>query len=251
MAASTFVFCFLAYGGRLLDSSGDLVIALAHRWGKTLAWLTGMRITLHMETKLDPAQPYVFMSNHVSAADIWALYAVLPVRVRMIAKKQLGSIWFFGWALRAGKFVFIDRQDPHAARRSIAEASTRIREGVSVLLFPEGTRSRDGRLKSFKKGGFHLAITAGVPIVPVVVKGTYQLLPPNTWWIRPGPVEVVVAPPVPTQGLGDSNRGAVLLEVRQQIAARLGQDALEVPPAEPALESNKSPAPDKDPSAEP
>lgn len=225
MAVSTFVFCFLAYGGRLLDKSGDKVIDLAHRWGKTLAFLTGMRITLRVEAPLDPQQPYVFMSNHVSAADIWALYAALPVRVRMIAKKQLGSIWFFGWALRAGRFVFIDRQDPHAARRTIEEAATRIREGVSVLLFPEGTRSRDGRLMPFKKGGFHLAIMAGVPIVPVAIKGTYELLPPNTWWVRPGPVEIVVAPPVPTAGVADADRGAVLSAVRQQVAARLGEVA--------------------------
>lgn len=224
MAVSTFIFCFLAYGGRLLDGSGDKVIQLAHLWGKVLVWLTGMRITLRQEGALDPKQPYVFMSNHISAADIWALYAVLPVRVRMIAKKQLGSIWFFGWALRAGRFVFIDRQDPHAARRSIEEAAKRIREGVSVLLFPEGTRSRDGRLKPFKKGGFHLAITAGVPIVPVAVKGTYDLLPPNTWWIRPGPVEIILAPPVLTAGLSDADRASLSQEVRGKVAARLGED---------------------------
>ena len=223
MAVSTFVFCFLAYGGRLLDGSGDKVIELAHRWGKTLAWLTGMRITVTSESELDPQQPYVFMSNHISAADIWALYAVLPVRVRMIAKKQLGSIPFFGWALRAGRFVFIDRQDPHSAKRSMDEAAKRIREGVSVLLFPEGTRSRDGSLKPFKKGGFHLAITAGVPIVPVAVRGTYDLLPPNTWWVRPGPVEVILAPPVPTVGMTDADRARVLELVRAEVAARVGE----------------------------
>lgn len=221
VALSTFVFSLLAYVARVMDSSGDKVIELAHLWGKTLAFLTGMRVTLRSEATLEPGRPYVFMANHVSSADIWALYAVLPVRVRMIAKKQLGAIPFFGWALRAGRFVFIDRQDPHAARRSIDEAARRIRGGVSVLIFPEGTRSRDGRLGSFKKGGFHLAVNAGVPIVPVAVRGTFALLPPKTLWIRPGPVEVVLAPPVPTQGLADTERSHLVERVQAMVAARL------------------------------
>lgn len=214
----------MAYGARLIDKSGDKVIDLARAWGKTLAFVTGMKVHMTVEQELDLQQPYVFMSNHVSSADIWALFSVLPMRVRMIAKKQLGSIPFFGWALRCGRFVFIDRQNPHAARRSIDEAARRIREGVSVLVFPEGTRARDGRLKEFKKGGFHLALTAGVPIVPVVVRGTFDLIPAKTMRIRPGRVEVVLAPPISTAGLTGADREQVLERVHAEIAKRLGPD---------------------------
>ncbi len=213
--------CFAAYVGRALDATGDKALEVARFWGRWVCRLTGMRVTIRLDAPLSPEQPYVFMANHVSAADIWTLLATLPVRVRMIAKKQLGAIPLFGWAMRAGRFIFIDRKNPGAARRSMEDAADRIREGASVLLFPEGTRSRDGQLAPFKKGGFHLAINAGVPIVPIAVRGTFALLPRDTFVPRSGPVEILVGEPIVTTGLSDADRDALIERVRDAITALL------------------------------
>jgi len=141
----------------------------------------------------------------------------------MIAKKQLGAIPFFGWAMRAGRFIFIDRQNAAAARASIAEACQRIREGTSVLLFPEGTRSRDGRLAAFKKGGFHLAMDAGVDIVPVAVQGTDALQPPGQLRLNSGAVTITIGRPISTSGMKAEDRAALIKTVRSEIARLLDE----------------------------
>ena len=174
-------------------------------------------------------QTYVFMANHLSAVDIWALYVALPQRVRMIAKKQLASIPLFGWAMWAGNFIFVDRANAIAARRSIEEAGRRIRGGDSVLIFPEGTRSRDGRLGPFKKGGFHLAIDAGVSVVPVALQGTRAAMPRSSLLLRPGHVHVTFGEPISTTGLTDADRHGLLERVRGAIGGMLEV----VPPAPP------------------
>src|SRR5213078_3864411 len=112
--------------------------------------------------------------------------------------------------MRAGRFIFIDRQNAISARRSIERAKERIRAGTSVLLFPEGTRSRDGQLQPFKKGGFHLAIDAGVPIVPVAIRGTRELMPRGSLRVKPGRVRVTIGEPIPTDGLEVDDRNALL-----------------------------------------
>jgi 1-acyl-sn-glycerol-3-phosphate acyltransferase len=141
----------------------------------------------------------------------------------MIAKKQLGSIPLFGWAMRAGRFIFIDRQNATSARRTIDVATQRIREGASVLLFPEGTRSRDGQLQPFKKGGFHLAIDAGAPIVPVALRGTRELMPRGALGLKPGQVSVIIGEPISTEGLSGDDRNALLDRVHKEIAALLSR----------------------------
>jgi 1-acyl-sn-glycerol-3-phosphate acyltransferase len=185
----------------------------------------GVRVKVTSRAKLDPKQPYVVMPNHLSAVDIWAVFLAVPVPLRFIAKKQLGQIPLFGWAMRAGRFIFIDRQNAASARRSIAEAANRIREGRSVVIFPEGTRSPDGRLGPFKKGGFHLALNSGAQIVPVAIRGTRAVMPRGSLLIRSGDVEVEIGEPIPTLGLGPEDRDALLKKVHARIAEMLGQTA--------------------------
>ena len=189
----------------------------------------GVKVTVEWRGRLLKNQTYVFMANHLSAVDIWALYVALPVRVRMIAKKQLAGIPLFGWAMAAGRFIFVDRGNAIAARRSIDEAGRRIRGGDSVLIFPEGTRSRDGRLGPFKKGGFHLAIDSGVPVVPVALHGTRACMPRSSLLLRPGHVHVTFGEPVATSGLTDADRHGLLERVRGAIGKML--DPGEAPPA--------------------
>jgi 1-acyl-sn-glycerol-3-phosphate acyltransferase len=176
-------------------------------------------VVTDLRTTLDPKRPYVFMSNHASTVDIWALYVALPIIVRMIAKKQLAAIPILGWGMWAGRFIFIDRHNAASARRSIERAKERIQGGESVLIFPEGTRTRDGNMLPFKKGGFHLAIDAGVPIVPVALTGTRELMPRGSWLVRPGQVTVTVGEPIETTGLSPDDREQLLDVVHARIAA--------------------------------
>jgi 1-acyl-sn-glycerol-3-phosphate acyltransferase len=201
----------------LVDRSGDSVLRLARLWSRCVLASAGVKLTIHTRRPLDPSRPYVFMCNHLSGSDIWSLFVAIPFPVRMIAKKQLGRIPFFGWAMHAGRFIFIDRQNPMAARRSIEEAARRIQAGHSVLIFPEGTRSRDGVLGPFKKGGFHLAIASGAEIVPCGIRGSREVMPRGSALIHPGAISVEVGEPISTQGLTEDDRGALLDRVRAQI----------------------------------
>jgi 1-acyl-sn-glycerol-3-phosphate acyltransferase len=220
---ATFVGSWIALFLRLFDRTGDLVVDLARLWARSLLGFGGVTITIEWRAPIARDGAYVFMANHESTVDIWALLAALPFRMRMIAKKQLGSIPLFGWAMRAGRFMFIDRANAVAARRTIDEAKCRIRDGEKVMLYPEGTRSRDGKLGPFKKGGFHLAIDAGVPIVPVAITGARASLPPGTFLMRPGHVHIVVLEPIPTAGLTEDDRQGLVEKVRGAIARELGQ----------------------------
>jgi 1-acyl-sn-glycerol-3-phosphate acyltransferase len=221
VAVTTIFGSVAALLARLFDSSGDSVLRLAGWWSRSITGLAGVTIHVERRAPLDPRRSYVFMANHLSSVDIWALYVAIPIPVRMIAKKQLAAIPLFGWAMWAGRFIFIDRGNALAARRSIDRAKERIRAGASVLLFPEGTRSRDGALQPFKKGGFHLAIDAGAPIVPIALKGTRELMPRGSVWLRPGRVQVIIGEPIPTDGLSGDDRNALLERVRGTIAEML------------------------------
>jgi 1-acyl-sn-glycerol-3-phosphate acyltransferase len=224
LIVSTIVGAVLAIMCGPFSRSGDAVLWLARRWARVLLWAAGVSLTVNMEAPLDPGRPYVFAANHLSTVDIFALFVALPVNIRFIAKKQLGQIPLFGWAMAAGRFIFIDRKNPLAARRSIDRAAERIRAGSSVAIFPEGTRSRDGMLGPFKKGGFHLAQQAGVPVVPISITGAGDVMPPGSVLVRPGPVVVTVGVPIETKDLKEtSQRNALVEQVRAEIERTTGQ----------------------------
>jgi 1-acyl-sn-glycerol-3-phosphate acyltransferase len=212
---------------RAFDPSGNRVLDLARWWSRVVTRFAGVQIQVVQRAALSPERAYVFMANHLSALDIWALFVALPIRVRMIAKKQLGWIPLFGWAMRAGRFMFIDRKNAVAARRTIDEAARRIGGGESVLLFPEGTRSRDGSLGPFKKGGIHLAIAAEVPIVPVAIRGTRELMPRGSLLLRGGKVSVTIGELIPTAGLSVEDRNQLVERVRAAIAEMLATEPRE------------------------
>jgi 1-acyl-sn-glycerol-3-phosphate acyltransferase len=220
---STIVGSIISLGFGLVDRSGDLVLKLCRIWSAVVLGVPGVKVEIKLRFPLDLNRPYVFMANHASMVDIWAMFLRMPVPVRFIAKKQLGQIPVFGWAMRAGRFVFIDRQNAVSARRSIQEAAQRIKDGHSVAIFPEGTRTRDGKLGAFKKGGFHLAIDSGVEIVPLAIHGTRAVMPPGTPLIRAGRVQIEIDEPISTAGLGPSDRQQLLERVYARIADMLGE----------------------------
>ncbi|HEX7501162.1 MAG TPA: lysophospholipid acyltransferase family protein [Polyangia bacterium] len=221
IAVATILGSLAGLVARLVDNSGDLVLDLARGWSRWVTSFAGVKIVVDNRANLAADQPYVFMANHASSLDIWAVFVAIPRRIRLIAKKQLARIPLFGWAMWAGRFIFIDRQNGVAARRSIEVAGKRIHDGVSVLLFPEGTRTRDGTLGPFKKGGFHLAIKAGVPIVPVALRGTRELMPAGSLLLRSGTMTVIIGEPIATQGLSDEERATLSDRVRSAVEAML------------------------------
>ena len=198
---------------------GGIYDRAAHNWGRRLLRSNGVPVDVSGLEQLTPGRSYVYASNHVSFADIWVLFAVLPGSVRFIAKKELLSVPFFGRAVRASGQIPIDRANLRDAFAAYEAAALAIRGGLSAIVFAEGTRSRDGSLREFKKGPFVLAIAADAPVVPVRIEGTRDVLPPGGWWVRPGGVRVRLAPPVPTAGLTYEDRDAVLEKVRAGMLA--------------------------------
>lgn len=169
------------------------------RWfGSRVVALLRIDLVANGADRVPPGRSYVYMSNHQSDLDIPILYATLPSpTIRMLAKKELFQIPLWGNALRAAEFVEVDRANHVRAVESIDRAEQLIRDGVSVYLAPEGTRSRDGRIGPLKKGGFHLAKKTGTPIVPVAIRGTIDILPRGTLRMRPNKrVEVTIGAPI-------------------------------------------------------
>lgn len=188
----------------MIDRSGKGYHRVLRRWSRNLLWLFGIKTGLRGAENLDPSTHYVFLANHSSYLDIIALGATIPDDIRFIFKKELAKIPIFGWGLAMGPYILIDRTDARNAMASIENAASQIREGASVVIFPEGTRTPDGKLGPFKRGGLMLATKSGVPMVPVAIIGTYQLLSRHDSRVRPGKVEVIIGTPI--AGKRDMNR---------------------------------------------
>lgn len=166
-------------------------------WGaRAGVWLAGVRTRVVGLEKLDPAQPYVFMSNHVSNIDPPIIVPLLGRRMSILAKQELFRIPLLGTAMKLGQLVPVDRSNRDAAIESVKRAVDVLRSGVSMLVYPEGTRSRDGRLLPFKKGPFHLAMESGVPVVPLTIVGAYEIWPKGEFAIHPGTATLVVHNPI-------------------------------------------------------
>ena len=183
-----------------LDPRGNLV----HYIGKFWSWLNiaaaGCRVQVRGKENLDPRKTYVVMSNHQSLFDVWALIATLPLQVRWIIKIDLLRLPVFGYALKRMGHIYIDRTRGDKVRESLERAASKIRGGTSVVLFPEGSRSEDGRLLKFRKGGFILARKTGFPILPVTINGSRFVLPKNTLGLMPGRIELIFESPIENPG---------------------------------------------------
>lgn len=183
-------------------------------------WLGGIRWEVRGRENL-PSQVCLYMANHQSNIDAPLLFVIVPPRIAFMAKKQLFSFPVLGQALRLGEFIPVHREVHEEARASVEEALGRLQRGLSLLVFPEGTRSYDGRLLRFKHGVFLLAIRAGVPIVPITLDGATTVMAKGRWEIYPGRVRVTIHPPVPTQGRTEEERGALAEEVKRIVESAL------------------------------
>lgn len=205
--------------GALLFRNGNFCVRMGRLWSRGTLAALGIRPRYHGLQHAFSDLPCVYISNHMSVVDIWVLLAVLPDSVRFVAKREVFRVPFAGWAIGAAGFIPIDRSNRAAAIRSLGQAARTIRGGDSVLLFAEGTRSRDGTLQPFKKGAFHLALEAGVAVVPITIQGTFRVIPPRSIRVEPGPVDVRFAAPLDVSPYRPNDIGGLLAAVREIIAA--------------------------------
>jgi 1-acyl-sn-glycerol-3-phosphate acyltransferase len=205
--------------------SPDYLHNYARLWAKVGLKLAGVKLTVCGQENLQPDRPVIYMPNHQSNFDILALLAGLPGQFRWLAKEELFRVPLFGLAMRRCGYIPLDRSDRKKALKSMTEAARRIQDGTSVVIFPEGTRSADGHLQEFKKGGFMLALKAKVPVLPVAIQGSYAVMPKTSRWIHGGAIEVCILPAIDSSGMGTADREPLMEQVRHRIAATLGAAA--------------------------
>src|SRR5450631_4138429 len=200
------------------DRDGSIQHWFACTWSRMILGTCGIRVRSEGLEHIDPAQPAVYAANHLSALDIPVLYASLPTQFRILAKRELFCYPFLGWHLTRSGQVAIDHGDARASLRGLNRASESLRKGMPLVIFPEGGRSRDGRLQSFMGGAFYMAIKAQAPVVPVVLVGTYEHLPMNSFHLRPGRVDMIVGEPIPTIGMIPREMNKLAARVREVMA---------------------------------
>jgi 1-acyl-sn-glycerol-3-phosphate acyltransferase len=204
------------------DNSGDAAIAVARFWARILLRVAGVPVTVEGLEKLDPKASYVFCSNHLSYMDTPVVLTHIPVRFRFLAKSGLFKIPFLGTHLSQAGHIPVPREDPRAALKTMTLAADIIRKrAISMLVFPEGGRSADGQLKPFKEGAAYIAIKAGVPLVPMALIGTYEVLPLGATVFTSRPVTLRVSDPIPTAGLTLKNREELTQTARERIVGML------------------------------
>jgi 1-acyl-sn-glycerol-3-phosphate acyltransferase len=205
------------------SKTGNSVHHLARLWGRSILWVSGIKVKVIGLEYIDPERSAIYMSNHQSNFDIPVFFSALPVQFRWLAKAELFKIPIFGQSMRGAGYISIDRSNRKSALNSLVRAAKSIRNGTSVLIFPEGTRSADGDLQPLKSGGFILALNAGVPIVPMAVHGTFDVMPRHRNIIHRHPVHLVVRPAIDTTAYTRKTKDQLMAHVRGSILEAMAE----------------------------
>ncbi len=208
-----------------LFKPGKFTFYVMKVWNTIVAKLMGIKVSLSGLENLKPGASYIITPNHQGVADILAIVSTLPVRFRWVVKKELFKVPVWGWALWATGAIGIDRSNStDAIARLNKEKDEKLKDGWSVLIYPEGTRTPDGFLKEFKKGAFMMAVQTGIPILPVVCNGAFKIMPKKMLAFRPGRVKLTICPPILTKGLTEKDVPELITKTRDAILARLKPD---------------------------
>jgi 1-acyl-sn-glycerol-3-phosphate acyltransferase len=197
---------------------------IAMRWARLLSRLLPISVTVEGAENIQVQNSYVVVSNHLSMVDILALYGYLDLDLKWVIKKELRNMPGVGIGCEKAGHIFVDRENPDSAKRSVNAALERLGEGVGILFFAEGTRSRDGKLLPFKKGAFRIAIDADLPILPVTIVGTREILPAKTLRLYPGRVRVVVHPVIEHRNTDLEHIRDLMVKTRDVIASALPEE---------------------------
>ena len=208
--------------GGLFDPHGKHVYVISRAWSWAVLKSCGISVKVSGLTHIDPKQRYIFMVNHQSNMDIPILIqALFPFQLRWLAKKELLRVPLFGWAMSAAKHIPVNRSDRFGALQSLKQAKRRIASGTSLVIFPEGTRSRDGGLLPFKRGGFWLAVQTQTPLVPLTINGSGAVLRKGDWRVRRGEIRITVGEPLATEDYRSEKWVALSTRVRTIMAEQL------------------------------
>jgi 1-acyl-sn-glycerol-3-phosphate acyltransferase len=204
------------------DRRGRVVHLLyARSWGWLILKIAGVKTQVAGLEHVDPRKTCIYMCNHLGSFDIFALLAYLPVQFRWLAKVELFKIPMLGWGMRAAGYISLDRSKRRQTYQSMEIAARKIREETSVVIFPEGSRSFDGAMQPFMNGGFTLAIRAGVPIVPISIHGTWEIMPRTTKRVKKGTIRIVIDRPIETKDCTMMDRKRLMEETERRIRANL------------------------------
>jgi 1-acyl-sn-glycerol-3-phosphate acyltransferase len=194
-------------------------------WAKIILWVCGARVKVSGQENVDRHEPRIYLSNHQSYFDIFTLLAHLPADFKFILKQELMRIPLFGFAMKRARYVAIDREEPRKAVRSINEAVSKIKEGASMLVFPEGTRSEDGKLQPFKTGGFRLALKAGCDVVPVAITNSRNIVPKGSLRINKGTIAMNIGTPISVKDYSKKDMDKLMAQVRDAILSQMGESS--------------------------
>ena len=199
------------------DRGGRVQHGFARLWSWLILRTSSTPLTVKGLEHVSPSQPAIYTANHSSALDIPALYVGLPFQFRILAKSELFRLPFLGWHLTRSGQIPIDRTDARHSLKSLGHAAQSVKDGMPLVVFPEGGRCEDGHLQPFLGGIFYTAIKAQVPIVPMALIGTFEALPMHSFVIRPTPFRLVIGEPIPTTGLHSRDMEALSARVRREM----------------------------------
>lgn len=207
-----------------LIDSGQSAYYLTRTWVWMVSKAMGLSFSIRGIEKVVPGTSYIVTPNHQSNVDILGLLKMLPFRYRWVLKKELLKIPLFGWSLARSGAISLDRSNPRQAVERLREGTGKLSNGWSVLIYPEGTRTRDGNLGPFKKGAFMMAVQTGIPILPVTSNGAFKIMPKKTLHFRPGHITITIGDPIVTEGLTEKDVPELMEKTRQAIEANLDTD---------------------------
>jgi len=205
-------FSLLALFSIPVERTGRLYHWSAYAWSKTILWIFRIKVKVQGLEHIEGKERVIYVANHASWFDIPAMIVGIPDQIRIVFKKELQVVPIWGWALKFGPYIGIDRANAKDAFKSLDKAAEQIRKGASVLLFAEGTRTRDGKLQPFKRGAFALAARSGVPVIPVAINNSYRILPKGSLRVHPADIDLVLDSAIETQGIGGKEDERELME---------------------------------------
>ena len=208
----------------LFDSRGDKTHKAVAFWSRVFLTLCRIRVTARGKENVPKDSSLVLVANHLSLIDIPVLMAHLPVSFRFLAKTSLFKVPFIGWHLHRGGHIRVVREDTRASVRALARARKVLERGISVLVFAEGSRSR-GKMQEFKAGAAHLAVKAGIRMVPIGLVGTEKVMPKGTLDLRPGRVTLSIGQPIETAGLAGKDNATLTETLRERVAELITEPA--------------------------
>jgi 1-acyl-sn-glycerol-3-phosphate acyltransferase len=214
----TYFWGVVSYGASFFDANGNLAHRCISQWARTSLALAGLRVHIEGQERLNPQNTYIFMPNHASFLDTLLAFAYIPGDSRNIIKEEVFSIPLLGLILRRSGHIPMDRKNPWKALKSLRQAADLLKEGISVVVFPEGTRTPNGEIQEFKPALFILPIRSRIPVVPVLIEGTFQALKRGSILLNPVPLTLTFFDPIPADSFGVWDRRIYAEKVRQVLS---------------------------------